>query len=207
MEPANDFDTESRAEEHLVKALNYQRMGMLPSAEYELNLARQLNPAIVADPRYQGFHAQEAAQQATVAAWRLPMRVGAGLLVADIVITILLWALNLAGGSSGGFLIWGLVHVGVDLYLVINLLRLSDSARRVTIWWATLGLVVAALAAFSAGSWVDLVMQAGFSGSLLILLAGKPATWRVALAIVVFVLGYPGVFCGAVVLAMLGASG
>jgi len=201
------LDAESRAREHLDKALNFQNMGMTASAENELNLARQFNPMIVSDPRYKSFFAKKIDEQSQAEAWKFPMRIGAGILIADVLMFILLWALTLASGTIGEFVVWGLVHIGVDIYLAVNLIRLKDAARRSTTWWATIGLVIGALASIGAGSWLDLIMQLSFSGSLLILLLGKPSKIRAGLAVVIFVLGYIGSFCGSFALAFISALG
>ena len=207
MEPSNNFDTESRAEEHLTRALNFQGMGMTASAEHELEFARQLNPAITSDPRYQTFHVRIVEEQSQLEAWKLPMRVGAGILIADLLISVLLLLVNFINGNFGEFFIWILVHIGVDFYLIINLLRLKETARRATIWWASLGLIVGVLAALAANSWLDLVMQISFSGSLFILLFGKPSKVRTVLAGILFVLGYFGSFCGALIFSILNVLG
>jgi hypothetical protein len=145
--------------------------------------------------RYRTFHAQAVEQQTQAEAWKLPMRVGAGLLLVDLLVTVLVGLLTLAGGADG-FLIWALVHAAVDAYLAVNLLRLRDTARRTTIWWAVLGLILGTFAAISSRSWLDLAMQVSFSGALLILLPGKPSNLRVILAVGLFVIGYLGSICG-----------
>jgi hypothetical protein len=206
MEPSNVFDTEARAREHLTKALNFQRMGMAASAEYELNQARQLDPAIVSDSLYQTFHTQVAEQQALAEGWKLPLRIGAGILIADALTTVILGLLNLAGGHFE-FLIWALVRLGLDVYLIINLLRLKDTARRAALWWAGLGLVLGSLSALAAGSWVDLMMQISFSGALLLLLLGRPSKVRAGLAAGLFGLCYFGSLCGAFALSFINALG
>lgn len=203
MESSYTIDAQTRAQEHLTKALNFQRMGMMTSAEHELTLAQQLYPAIVTDPHYQVFHAQITEQQTQAEAWKLPMRVGAGLLIADTLVIVLLWLINLAGGNFGEFLLWGLVHIGVDIYLAVTLLQFKDTGRRATIWWAVLGLLLGALNAFASNSWLDLLIQVSFSGSLLILLLGKPSKIRAGLAVGIFALGYLGTFCSVFALSVM----
>jgi hypothetical protein len=206
MEPNNPTSIESPDQDHLTKALNFQRMGMMASAQRELELARLADPSVVSDPRYQGFFAQQAQQNAENEAWKLPMRIAAGLLFADILVTVVLLLLNLVAGSFGEWAIWSVVHVGVDLYLAIVLLQLKDTARRITIWWAVIGLILGTLSALGASSWPDVIMQVCFSGSLLLLLAGKPSKVRAWLSVAVFVLGYLGTICGVFVFAFLGVA-
>jgi hypothetical protein len=200
MDESSSLDAESSAQEHLVKALNYQRMGLMSSAIQELHLARQLNPAIVTDPRYQSFHAEKAAKVAQDEAWKLPMRVGAGILIADILLTLVIWLLYLTEGKIEAFLFWGVVHIAIDLYLMINLLRFKDTARRATILWAAIGLILGGLATLATRSWLDMVTQLSYSGSLIILLVGKPSNVRAGLAAGLFTIGYLGSICAVFVL-------
>ncbi len=189
MESFNSPDTQSSAQEHLTKALNFQRMGMASSAEHELELARQMDPSIVADSRYQSFNVKLVEEKKQAEAWKLPMRVGAGILIGDVVLTAILLLLNFAIGNGSRFLLSSFVHFLVDLYLIVNLLRLKDTARRTTIWWAALGLILGIYISLSSGSWLDMVMQVCFSGSLLLLLLGKPSSLRAGIALAVYVLG------------------
>jgi hypothetical protein len=165
MQPDNRFEPGADAREHLEKALNFQRMGMMSSAEHELTLARQLDPSIAADPRFQAFNNQKTAQQSQAEALKFPVRVGAGILIADTVVSLLLILFNLIGGNLE-VLIWGVIHVAVDIYLAVNLLRLNDWARRATIWWAILGLVIGTVASAASQSWPDVLTQIAFSGGL-----------------------------------------
>lgn len=206
MQPDNRFEPGADAREHLEKALNFQRMGMMSAAEHEMNLARQLDPSIAADPRFQAFNEQKTAQQSQAEAMKLPMRVGAGMLIADILVTMAVTLITLVSGNLG-FLAWGVIRVGINLYLAITLLQLKDTARRATIWWAILGLIIGTLSALAAYSWIDVGMQVSFSGALLILLPGKPSKARVVLAACLFILGYFGSFCGGFAFAFLNAMG
>lgn len=206
MEITPAFDTETRAEQHLQKALNFQQIGMAASAQHELALARQFNPAIITDPRYQSFAAQGKEQQAYTERWKLPLRVGAGLLVADALILVLLGVLDIASGSANATALrWQVVHVVVDVALAINLLRLKDAARRATIWWAVIGLLIGAFNVITTGNWIDLIVQVGFAGALLVLLLSKPSKARALLAIGIFSIVYLGTLCATLFLAAISA--
>ncbi len=202
MDPANAFDLEARAREHLDKALNFQRMGMASSAEHELNLARQANPAIVAEAGYQAFHAQKAEHENQAEAWKLPMRVGAGILISEALVSLLVLLLGLAMGQVTT-LIWGLVHIGINIYLSITLLQLKDTGRRATLFWAVLGLVIGTISNLGTGLWLEAIAQLSFSGAVLVLLFRRPAKWRVGVAAAIFILGYFGSLCAIVTNAFL----
>jgi len=201
MEPSNDFDTQARAEEHLVKAVNFQRMGLMDSAERELQLARNLNPFIVSDARYQAFNTQKTEQRAENDAWKIPMRVGAAIAALDALVFAVIWVLALSASTGSNskdaveFFVWGLFHFGVDIYLVIALLQLKEAARRVAIWWAVLCGIVGVMSLFLQ-SWFDLAMQVSLCGTLLLLFLGKPSTARTILGAALFLIGYVGSFCG-----------
>ncbi len=206
MQPTLPSEAETAAQAHLTKALNFQQMGLTASAERELELARQADPAIVSDLRYRGFHTQKAEEKALVEGWKLPMRVGAGLLFTDLIVTGLLWLLNLGFGELGEWILWSLVQVGIDLYLAINLLRLKDTARRASIWWAVLILIFGTLGALEASSWADLIVELCLGGSLLLLFLGKPSKIRAGLAAATFVLGYLGTICAILAVPFLNAT-
>jgi hypothetical protein len=192
-------DIRALAQEHLNKAINFQQMGMAASAEHELAQARQLDPAIVSDVRYQSLGVQKAKERSRAEALKLPMRVAAILLLVDAGITALLWLLNLshaAGRINVEYLIWGLAHVGINVFVAINLLKQKETAPRLTMWWAVLGLIAGGLVAIAWGQVLSLILQITYSGALLLLVMGKPSTRRVAFAVVVFVTGYLGGLCG-----------
>ena len=141
MEPSGPFGKETGAEEHLVKAVNFQRMGLVASAERELQLARQSDPAIVADARYRAFNDQKVEERNLNEAWKLPMRVGAVIAILDGLVTVVLCffaLMNLQASSStkdaASGIIWEVLHFGVDIFLVITLLQLKDVGRRVAIF-------------------------------------------------------------------------
>jgi hypothetical protein len=203
----NTFDTETRAQEHVTKAQNFQRMGLAASAEHEMHLAWRFNPAVVADPRYQAWVSWQAEQRARADAWKLPLRVGACLLGADALVCVVLGWLNLAMGGPGAFLISGFMHIAVDLYLVVNLLRLKDTARRGALWLAVIGPIYGAYSAVTTGAWPDLIVQVSLSVSVVVLLLGKPSKLRTILAVTVFIVGYLGILCGAFMLSAAKAIG
>ncbi len=190
------LDDRALAQEHLTKALNYQKMGMGASTERELAEALRLDPTLVSDARYQALNVRKADELGQAEARKLPMRVAAVLLLADAGVFVLLWLLNLAAGSFTEFMIWGLVHIGVDLFIAINLLRLKEVALGWTLWWAVLGAIVGVLEAIGTADMYSLVLQLAFSGSLLLLTLGRPSKLRVVIAALVFGVGYLGSVCG-----------
>ena len=186
-------DVHTRAQEHLTKALNFQQMGMAASAEHELALARQLDPAIASDSRYQSLGLQRAEEQSRVETLKLPMRVAAILLLVDAGIHGLLW---LPGRLDSGFLFWGLFQIGIDVFIAISLLRQNETVSRWTAYWAVFGVLGGGLVAIASAQVLILILQVAFSSALLLLVLGKPSTRRVAFAVVVYMIGYLGSLCG-----------
>jgi hypothetical protein len=192
-------DTRALAQEYLNKAINFQQMGMMASAERELAEARRLDPTIVSNSRYQSISAQRAEEQGRAEAMKLPMRVVAIMLLVDAIVYVLLWLLDLSSISSRSefeFLVWGLVHIGVDVFIAVNLLRLKETATRWTLWWAVVGLIGGLLTSLAPLDMPSIVLQFAYSGALLLLIVGKPSKVRIAIAVVVYVLGYIGGLCG-----------
>ena len=206
MDAPNSWTTESTAQEHLEKALNFQRMGMMAAAEHELQLARQMDPAIVADPRYQSFSAHQVEQQTLATAWKLPMRVGAGILLVNLLMLAIFWLINFTAKNYTSFLLWSVADMGVNLFLAINLIRLKEYARMATIWWAVIILIFGGIVAMFSLNWIDGISQTCLSASLLVLLVGKPSKVRTGLAIAIFALGYLGTICGFFAYSFLTAS-
>lgn len=199
---SSPLDTDTQAREHLTKAIGFQRMGMLGSAEHESNQARQINPLIVAEPSYKSYIARITEEQSHTNAWRLPFRVGAFILLVDVLVSASLGLLTLTSGSFDADTFGIVVHMGVDLYLSINLFRLKEGARRTTLWWAVVVLILGAVAAVPSRDWIDLVMTIFFSGSLVLLLVQRPSKVRSILAIALFVIGYLCTLCGTLLFAM-----
>ena len=199
-------DTNALAQEHLNKAINFQQMDMAASAERELAEARRLDPTITSDQRYQSISARRTEELSQAEALKLPMRVTAILLLVDAGLHGVLWLLNLstvAGRVDIEFLIWGLVHIGIDVFIAINLFRRKEAARRWTIWWAIVGAIGGGLTAIASAQVLSLIIQIAYSGALLLLVLGKPSKPRAALAIVVYVMGYLGGLCGVFALAAI----
>ncbi len=195
MNNSDAFDMQARAREHLTKAQNFQNMGMAAAAENELNQARQLDPTIVADPGYQSLSTQKAAQSARTAAMKFPMWTAAGVLIVDAIVNLLLWLINLASGVTDSLIFWMPVHIIVDIILAVGLFRLNETSKRTTVWWAVVGLVLGAITSFTSLSWLDLILQISYSGSLLLLLVGNASKIRAGLGIAVFSIGYLGTIC------------
>jgi len=77
--------------------------------------------------------------------------------------------------------------------------------QKYTVWWAALGLVIFGGVALASGDFFTLITQLGFSGSLILLLAGTPTKVRTVSAIAIYLVLYLGVICLLFTLSALGA--
>ena len=93
----------------------------------------------------------------------------------------------------------------VSVIVGVNLWQVKEQWKRYTVWWALLGLVIFGASALVAGDYFSLLAQIGFSGSLILLLAGRPSKMRTTVATLVFVVVYLGLLCLGFALAFLGA--
>jgi hypothetical protein len=112
--------------------------------------------------------------------------VGASLRIPDVIL------------SSGTLSAAGLAGIVVDVALGIALLRLSGGARLVVLVRAVFGAIIVPVLAF--GSFEPLTamiwtaMQLGISIALALLLTGQSKTWRIALALSLFLVFTLGTF-------------
>ena len=109
--------------------------------------------------------------------------------------------------AIGGFFLLFLLGIGegatlgagdflapiVSIIFGVNLWQGKDDWPRYTVWWAAIGLIFFGGGALLIGDWFSFIIQAAYSGSLIILLAGTPTQGRTTTAVIIYVLGYIGV--------------
>jgi hypothetical protein len=124
---------------------------------------------------------------------RLAYRLAAALLFVGASLNIL-DALLSGGASIAPYL----VSIGIDVALGVYLLRLSGRARLWVLARAILGGIVWPILAFLGNDPFTAVvmsaMQLGYSSALVLLLTGQSKTWRIALALSIFVVFTLGTF-------------
>jgi hypothetical protein len=194
---------------HLARAQAYQDLGLSLAAEQELACALLLEASVAADARYQQLQAELAAPKAKLAAWMLPMRLAAGMLGIDILVSALMWLLwGIFNQLSPGLCCWWPFTVGANLLVGITLLGSTatkvDRARRIALVWAGLRLVYWFWYFIVTGAPIAM-MSACLSVALFLLLIHSPSKTRMVLACLLFV-GLPIFIVGilALVLPSLG---
>jgi hypothetical protein len=103
---------------------------------------------------------------------------------------------TLVAGGAGITMIIG--AVAIDVGLAVWLLRLSGTARLWTVVRAALGAVAWPILAFLGNDALTALLmtmaQWGYSGALVLLLTGQSKTWRLALAVAIFVVFTLGIY-------------
>jgi hypothetical protein len=198
------INTQAQARSYLDKAETYTKLGLRAQVQYELEQARRVDPYIVQGLRYKTLLEANAAQAKKVDELKTPLRVGAGMLFVNALLGVIFLILILATGggetlSSGDF-----VAPIVNIIIGVNLWQIKVNWRKYTVWWAAIGLILFGLSALGGGDYFSLITQAGFSGSLILLLAGTPSKARTIAATAVFLVFYLGAICLLFALSFLG---
>jgi hypothetical protein len=149
----------------------------------------------VHDPRYQTLHDGVVTEIQQKEALRGPLRVGAIILFVHAALSVFLLVLILVAGNADALGAAEFIGPIVSMIIGVNLWRRKEQWQRYTVWWAVIGLVLFGSVALIAGDYVSLIAQLSFSGSLILLLAGKgiPSQGRVIASIIVYAVGYIGV--------------
>lgn len=198
------INSQSQAQSHLDKAETYKKLGLLNQVRYELEQAKQLDPYIVQESRYKRFIEETASSAQAIEALKLPFRVGAGMLFINAALGALFLALVLISGGFGDLASGDFIAPIVNLLIGVNLWQLKQQWQKYTIWWAALGLVLFGGMALVSGDYFGLLTQVGFSGALILLLAGTPSKARTIAAVAVFLVLYLGLICLLFTLSVLG---
>ena len=189
------IDAQSKAQSHLDKAETYKKLGLHNQVQHELNLAKPLAPYVAQEPRYKAFTEEIASKIQALEGLKFPLRIGAGMVLisalVDVVILIILFSTG--GGSDLGSS--DIISPIIDVIIAVNLWQINVNWQKYTVWWATLGLVLFGGAALVSGDFVSLLIQIGYSGSLILLLAGTPTKTRTYASIGLFAVMYIGLIC------------
>ena len=116
------------------------------------------------------------------------------LLISALVdVSVLIIVFSSGGGSDLGS--GDVISPIIDIVIAVNLWQINVNWQRYTVWWATLGLVLFGGAFLVSGDFVSLLIQIGYSGSLILLLAGTPTKVRTYASIGLFLVMYLGLVC------------
>ena len=199
------MNTQAQAQAYLSKAETYGKLGLKAQVQYELEQARRIDPYIVEESRYKALLEDGKKAEATVQALKTPLRIGAGMLIVNAVLNAIFLILIFATSDSSNINGGDIVAPIADIVIAVNLWQLKEQWKRYTVWWAILGLVLFGLGSLASGDYFSLVIQAGFSGSLILLLAGSPSKARTISSVAVFAVFYLGTICLLFALSFLGA--
>lgn len=187
-----NVDPKAQALVLVEKAESYKKMGLSAQVQHELSEAKRLDPEVVHNPRYQRLQGDVVAEIQQREALRNPLRIGAVMLFVHVALSVFLLLLILAAGNVNALGIGDFISPIISAIIGVNLWRGKEQWQRYTVWWAIIGLVLFGVIALAASDYASLIAQLGFSGSLILLLAGVPSRGRVIASIVVYVVGYIG---------------
>jgi hypothetical protein len=195
----------SLALHYLEQAETYRKLGLKAQTLHELERARGLDPYIAQEDRYKTLLNDAMSKPQADPALKVPLRIGAGMLFVNAVLNAIFLIILLVSGDPSELSGGDIVGPVVNLVIGINLWQVKEQWQRYTMWWAVLGLVIFGGGALVSGDYFTLIIQLGFSGSLILLLAGKPSKVRTTVATIVFAVAYLGLLCLAFALSFLGA--
>ena len=199
------INSQSQAQAHLEKAETYKKLGLDGQVRYELEQAKQLDPYIVQEPRYKTFLEESASRVQATEALKIPFRIGAGMVFINAVLGALFLVLILISGGGGELASGDFIAPIINVIIGVNLWQIKLQWQKYTIWWAALGLIIFGGMALVSGDYFSLLTQLGFSGALILLLAGTPSKVRTISAVAVFLVLYLGLICLLFTLSFFGA--
>ena len=199
------INSQSQAQAHLEKAETYKKLGLDGQVRYELEQAKQLDPYIVQEPRYKTFLEESASRAQATEALKIPFRIGAGMVFINALLGALFLVLILTSGGGGGLASGDFIAPIINVIIGVNLWQIKLQWQKYTIWWAALGLIIFGGMALVSGDYFSLLTQLGFSGALILLLAGTPSKVRTISAVAVFLILYLGLICLLFTLSFFGA--
>jgi len=200
------MNTQAQAQSYLDKAETYKKLGLKAQVQYELEQAKRVDPYVAQEPRFRTLLEDDPQEAKDIQALKVPLRIGTGMLIVNAVLNILFLLLIFAAGDSSNVNAEDIVAPIANVIIAVNLWQLKEQWKRYTVWWAVLGLVLFGLGALAGGDYFGLIIQAAFSGSLILLLAGTPSKARTATAVGVFLVFYLGGICLIFLLSFIGAA-
>jgi hypothetical protein len=199
------MNTQAQALSYLAKAETYKKLGLKAQVQYELDQAKRIDPYIVQEARYRTLLQESIPETKNVPELKTPLRIGTGMLVVNAVLNTLFLVLIFLSGDPSSINGGDIVAPIADIIIAVNLWQLKEQWKRYTVWWAVIGVVIFGIGSIVAGDYFSLIIQLGFSGSLILLLAGTPSKARTVAAVAVFLVLYLGVICLLFALSFLGA--
>ena len=199
------MNTQAQAQSFLDKATTYKKLGLKAQVQHELEQARRVDPYVVQESRYKTLLEDVAVEIKKEEALKMPLRVGAGMMFVNAVIGVLFLILIFSSGGGADLAGGDLVAPIVNLIIGVNLWQVKPQWQKYTVWWAALGLVIFGGVALASGDFFTLITQLGFSGSLIVLLAGTPTKARTIAAVAIYLVLYLGMICLLFTLSFLGA--
>jgi len=199
------MNTQAQAQSYLDKAETYEKLGLKAQVRYELEQAKRVDPYVAQEPRFRTLLEDNPQAAKDIQALKIPLRIGTGMLIVNAILSTLFLILIFASGGPSNVNAEDIVSPIANVIIAVNLWQLKEQWKRYTVWWAVLGLVLFGLGGLAMGDYFGLIIQLGFSGSLILLLAGTPSKARTATAVGVFLVFYLGVICLVFTLSFLGA--
>jgi hypothetical protein len=199
------MNTQAQAQSFLDKATTYKKLGLKAQVQYELDQARRVDPYIIQESRYKTLLEDVAAEVKKAEALKTPLRIGAGMLFVNAVVGAIFLILIFISGSGADLAGGDLIAPIVNLIIGVNLWQAKEQWQKYTVWWAALGLVLFGGGALVSGDFFGLITQLGFSGSLIVLLAGTPTKARTISAVAIYLVLYLAMLCLLFTLSFLGA--
>jgi hypothetical protein len=197
-------NSQSQALSSLEKAEGYKKLGLKAEVRHELEQAKRIDPYIIHEARYKALLEESTAEPQVAPALKTPLRIGAGMLFVNALISMGFLILILASGDTTGLGGGDFAAPIVNVVIGVNLWQVKEQWKRYTVWWALIGLVLFGVGSLASGDYFGLIAQIGFSGSLILLLAGTPSNVRTTAAVVIYLVGYIGLLCLIFTLSFLG---
>jgi len=202
------MDTQAQAQSYLDKAETYKKLGLSAQVQYELEQAKKVDPYITQEEKYKSLLEDVATALKAIEALKTPLRIGAGMLFVNGLLGIINLILIFTTGNAGNLSSDALINPIVNIVIGVNLWQIKVNWQKYTVWWAVLGLVLFGGGALASGNYFDLITQVGFSGSLILLLAGTPTKARTIASVVAYCVLFLGMICLLITLSFLsGLSG
>jgi hypothetical protein len=197
-------DTQAQAQSYLDKAETYKKLGLKAQVRYELGQARSVDPYVVQEDRYKTLLEEAAAEEKKFEALKTPLRIGAGMVFLNAVLGAFFLVLILISGGGTDLGSGDFIAPIVSVIIGVNLWNIKKQWQVYAVWWAALGLFFFGGGALISGDYFGLLAQLGFSGSLILLLAGTPTKARTIVAVAIYLLLYVGMICLLFTLSFLG---
>lgn len=198
------LNTQAQARSYLDKAETYFKLGLRHQVQYELEQARKVDPYVVQGLRYKTLLEANAAETKKVEDLKTPLRIGAGMLFVNTLVGAFFLVLIFSAGGGSSLSGGDVVAPLVNLLIGVNLWQIKPQWQKYTVVWAAIGLVLFGGGALLNRDFLSLITQLGFSGSLIVLLAGTPTKIRTIAAVAIYLVLYLGMLCMLFTLSFLG---